>query len=270
MAAISSMIMAGAAVVSAGVGISGYLQQKKGQDTQVAAAQEQARIAGIQAQESARFALSEAELTKLASDQSYEAAAASEGINRNIIEGERGIEGQKYNAMLLDNKRAVLETLRDQQRKNALGITTATAQGAQFGSGVQGARAQTSGQTGNNLLGFQQNLEVGQNIFGYNAGITEQRIALGQLQTSYARQQADVTTRESRLKAEYAQKQADLTTASSAAGSNMATGQGQSAYGGSLIGAAQNIFSVGQVGARFGESLFNPRPTPINSGTRIG
>lgn len=261
MAAISSMIMAGAAVVSAGVGAYGFMQQKAGQDTQVAAAQEQARIAGLQAQESARFALSEADLTKLASNQSYEAAAASEGINRNIIAGEQGIEGEKYKSMLLDNKRAVLETLRDQQRKNSLGLTTATAQGAQFGSGIQGARAQTSGQTGTNLLGQQQNLQVGQSIFGFNSDITQQRIALGQLQTSYARQQADVTTQESQLKAQYAQKQAQLTTASSAAGSTMATGQGQSAYGGSLIGAAQNIFAVGQVGARFGQSLFNPKPT---------
>lgn len=260
MAAISTAILAGSALLSAGVGLYGYSQQAAGRDAQVQAAQRQALIAGQQAQASAAAALSESELTALASQQSYAASAASTDINTQIIRGEQGIEGEKKKQMYLDASRESLNILRDQQRKGALGLAVATAQGAgrAGSSALGGARGQISGQANTNLLGVQQNLQIGESIFGYNADISQQRIGLSQLQTSYAKQQADVQTRQAQLKAQYAQIQAGYTTEYSAAGGQMATGAGQSAFGGSLIGAAQNIFAVGQVGARFGQSLFNP------------
>jgi len=257
--------MAGTAVVSAGVGLFGLSQQSEGREKQeqataqqVAAAQEQARIAGQQAQLSANYAGLESGLTALASEYSYAAAEGSAGINQKIFGLEQGIESQKRSAMELSAKRQQLEIIRNQQRARALGLTTATAQGAAQGSGLQGAYGQISGQTGVNILGVQQNLAIGRNIFGINADVSGQRVAMSQLQTSFARQQADLVTQQSQLKSQYAREGADLTTQYAAAGGQLSTAQGQSSlaqgqigFGSSLLGTAGNIFNIGQVGAKF-------------------
>jgi hypothetical protein len=255
---ISTIIMAGAAVASAGTAGYGLYEQSEGRSASTAAAQEQARIAGLQAQESASAALEEAGLQAQSAAASVAASEASTTINKNIIGGEQAIEAQKLQAMRLTSSRAQLEILRDEQRKLALGLTVGVAQGAQFGSGVQGAKGQIAGQAGTNILGERQNLQIGENIFAANAGISAQRLSLFDLQNLYAKQQADLQTQQSMLKARHAQEQAGLTTQYTAAGSQLATGQGQSAFGSSFVSAAPSIFAVGQVGSRFATSALNP------------
>jgi len=260
---ISTIIMAGAAVASAGTAAYGMYEQSEGRSASTAAASEQARVAGLQAQESARAATEEAGLTAQASQLSIDASEASTTINKDIVGGERAIELQKLQAMRVTSSRAQLEILREEQRKMSLGLTVATAQGAQFGSGLQGAKGQISGQSGVNILGEQQNLQIGENIFSLNAGISNQRMSLFDLQNLYTRQQADLQTQQAQLKARTAQTQANLTTQYTAAGGQLATGQGQSAFGGSIVSASPSIFAVGQVGGRFATTAVNNTTPPV-------
>ena len=278
---ISTAIAAGTAVVSAGVGIFGLSEQQEGREKQdeataqqVAAAKEQARISALQAQLSAQYAGIEAGITSKASEQSYAASSASADINQGVIGAERGIESQKRSAMELSAKPQQLEIIRNQQRARSLGLTTATAQGAAQGSGLQGAYGQISGQTGVNILGVQQNLEVGRNIFDLNRTISERRIDMSNLQRQYARQQADVTTEQAGAKFQYAQAGADLATQYAAAGGNLATAQGlssaaqgQISFGGSLVNTAGSIFNIGQVGAKFAGGIGFGNSVDVGSAT---
>lgn len=79
------------------------------------------------------------------------------------------LEAQRRRAMELDARRRQLEMMRQMQRARALALVTHTAQGAQFGSTLEGAYGQISGQTMFNQQGVLQNLEIGRNMFGLNA-----------------------------------------------------------------------------------------------------
>src|SRR5258705_13379798 len=158
----------------------GYQMQQQGAAIQAEAARKQAGISKEQAASSVEFAGKERDVNLLASQQSIAASNQSYDINRGIITSEQNIEQQKQNAMEIDARRQQMEIIRNQQRGRALSLTTAVARGGSgFVSGASargGAYGQISGQTGTNLLGVQQNLEVGRNIFGLNTDISNQRI----------------------------------------------------------------------------------------------
>lgn len=97
---------------------------------------------------------------------------------KQIAEYERQIEAQKMRAMELDAKRRTIEIMRTGQRAQAMALTAASAQGAQYGSGLQGGYAQVAGQTNFNALGVQQNLEIGRNIFDLNSKISDEKMNL--------------------------------------------------------------------------------------------
>ena len=109
------------------------------------------------------------------------------GAQRNIAALEAQIEAQRKKAMELDARRRSIEVLRNQQRASALGLTAATAQGAQSagvaGSGYYGGQAQVAGQSNFNLMGIQQNLEIGRNIFDLNAKISGEKMNIADYQT---------------------------------------------------------------------------------------
>lgn len=94
---------------------------------------------------------------------------------------EMNIDNQKRQAMVLSNTRQSMEDYRNAQRARAKNLNSATTDGSQFGSGLQGGQAQASDQSGYNQLGFSQNLTIGQNIFGFNSQIDNNKIALAQL-----------------------------------------------------------------------------------------
>lgn len=106
-------------------------------------------------------------------------AAAGTGVQ--LYEGNKAAQSQK--AALQEQQKA--EALREQQmnldaerrkrqmvrqmtiaRSNAVSATTAS--GAQFGSGLAGAEAGISGQGNENLLGINQNQQIGAGIFAAN------------------------------------------------------------------------------------------------------
>lgn len=79
-------------------------------------------------------------------------------------------------AMEMQAHRQQLEILRSQQRAQALAVNNANNQGAMFGSGLQGGLGQISGYSNFNLQGVDQALASGEQMFGLNAQISQQKI----------------------------------------------------------------------------------------------
>jgi hypothetical protein len=77
-------------------------------------------------------------------------------------------EAQRQRGMELDSERKQYSIIREQQMQRANAIAAATSQGAQFGSGLSGGEAQIAGASNSNLLGVNQNTELGQNMFSIN------------------------------------------------------------------------------------------------------
>jgi cell division protein FtsL len=105
------------------------------------------------------------------------ASSAYYQTQQNVAGLEAKVNDQRKAAMEVDARRRQLETVRNNQRARAMAETSATASGAQFGSGLQGAYGGIGGQSETNLLGVNQNLEIGRNIFGLDTQISQQRIA---------------------------------------------------------------------------------------------
>lgn len=116
-------------------------------------------------------------------------AKQAASIQSNIAGLEGGLEDQRHTAMELSAKRQSLEILRNNQRVRAQAQNTAVMQGAQFGSGLQGGEAQIQDQGLFNLAGVNQNLEIGEKMFGINQQITGQKQQLAQVQGQMATDQ---------------------------------------------------------------------------------
>lgn len=249
----------------------GYRQSQEGARIQAEAVRQQAQISKEQAATSVTFAGRERDLNTLASQQSMEASAANLAINKGTIEAQQRIEASKRAAMELDARRNQLEIIRTQQRARALGLVTAQNQGSKEGSGLQGAYGQISGQTGVNLLGVQQNLGIGRDIFNQNAVISGNNIATADLQHSYAMQQAmNQTARSSMVydlavaNAGYQTRMADTQTLASQGAGLVAQGQGQAQLGASQIQAGQSLMSAGPSMFNFGMNIDKLYPSASN------
>lgn len=110
-----------------------------------------------------------------------EVAHQQADVSSQIAGDEQKVNEQKQAQMKLQAQRAQMEVFRNAQRARAQATNSATQQGAQFGSGLQGGLAQISDDASTNLLGISQNLEIGQNIFGINNDISAKKMQLAQL-----------------------------------------------------------------------------------------
>ena len=292
MAAITTALIAGAAVVGAGTAAYGAYEASQGRDKAAAAAQAQSQAASVQnavsiqqqqlqaqyaisqsdlqaqyaigqSQSSAQFAGQETALNIEGAQASLLASEQSFGINQGIIRAQQNIGAQRMQAMEIDARRKQMDNLRQAQRARALGTIAASAQGALFSTGLQGGRGQISGQANVNQLGITQNLEIGRNIFTQNAAISRGRLAQGELDLSLARQRASLQTRDTQLKSLYAQTQADVTSqyyATAAAQQSAfmqqnATLSTMFTKAGGQINTQQGQVAAGQGQASFGQSL---------------
>lgn len=116
----------------------------------------------------------------------YEGYQAQQGIsraNQNIAQDQKMIQVQQEAQMRLNARRAQMEVLRNNQRARSMALSSATGQGAQFGSGLQGGYGQIGGMSGTNLLGINQNLAIGSAISTYNRDISNQQLALANYQS---------------------------------------------------------------------------------------
>ncbi len=137
-------------------------------------------------------------------------------VNKGIAADEQKINEQKRQQMLLESRRKQMEIFRNEQRQRAMATAAAVNQGAQFGSGLQGGLAGVTSMSLFNSQGINQNVEIGQNIFGINNDISSKKMQLAEL------------------------------------GADQAQNQGLASLGGSLMKAGPTI---GQLGQNFG-SLF--------------
>jgi len=118
-------------------------------------------------------------------EDAQEYARRSLGVQTQIWNNENLVNNQREQALQLSSRRSNLEQMRLAQRTSARANANAVNQGAQFGSGIQGGQAQIAGQSNFNILGTNQNTEIGENIFGINRDISNQKLQLAQLQSQY-------------------------------------------------------------------------------------
>jgi hypothetical protein len=228
------IITAAATAVSVGMQLWGANQQKKAQ-------REQGRIAGEQAQlAKQQLGLQELQLnnTQRGSQFEYEGFKQQTAI-------EKQAEEVRRTAMTTDASRRMLENVRLYQRARSMGLTTATSQGAQGGSGLMGAYGQASGQIGWNVGSITQQLGFGESLFQLNRQSTLAKEDLAN--NLYLLQQGNYNI--SRQGFGLAAKGADLNAQMVAAGGKAAEGAGISAVG-SVIG------SLGPTLGKIGGNIF--------------
>lgn len=102
---------------------------------------------------------------------------------------ENGVNQQRQQAMELSARRQQMENYRNTQRARAMGIASSVSQGAQLGSGMQGGQAQAADQGAFNDLGITQNLQIGRNIFGLDAKISQNNAQIAGLKGQEATNQ---------------------------------------------------------------------------------
>lgn len=77
-------------------------------------------------------------------------------------------EGARQKAANLDALRRKRAAIRDMQMQRSVALSNATAQGAEGGSGLQGAMAGITGQGVNNITGIDQQNQLGNQVFAAN------------------------------------------------------------------------------------------------------
>lgn len=96
----------------------------------------------------------------------------------------------RQQAMRVNARRQQIEVLRNAQRARSLALNNATSQGAQFGSGLQGGYGQISGAAGWNNTGIQSSLDFGEQMFGLNQTLSQQKMQMANLTGQQATNQA--------------------------------------------------------------------------------
>lgn len=117
-------------------------------------------------------------------------AKEAAGINQQIAADEGKINEQKRTQMELQARRQQMEIFRNSQRLRAQATAAAVNQGATMGSGLAGGLSQITDQTTDQSLALGQNLQIGQNIFGFNEDISQQKQKLSSVQGEVATDQA--------------------------------------------------------------------------------
>lgn len=102
-------------------------------------------------------------------------------VSIGIAEDEQQIQAIKQQQMEATAARQSLESFRKQQQAIAISRASTTAQGAQFGSGAQGAKAQEVAEGAFNQYGIAQNLLLGRQTFAETSDINQKQIQLAQL-----------------------------------------------------------------------------------------
>lgn len=120
---------------------------------------------------------------------SHDAERAAQ-ISRGIASDEQQINQQKYQQAQLEGSRMQLQQFRNIQRQRALATASATSQGAQFGSGLQGGLAEVTNEGMFNAQGINQNLQFASTIYGINNDISGKKMQMADVQASQATNQS--------------------------------------------------------------------------------
>lgn len=151
----------------------------------------------------------------LGGNKAAEASQRQAGLSAANANLEMQVDQQRQQMMEINAKRQQTQDLRNIQRARSMAISSEVAQGAQFGSVVGGAQGGISGQGNTNLMGVQQSLAIGRNIFGLNQQIDTNKIGIAQ------------------------------------AGGDIATGQGEMAFGQALGSSITPLSNLGIAGVNY-------------------
>lgn len=134
----------------------------------------------------AAIAIAGAALAGVGAYQQYQGAKSSAEYQKDMTAKELQAEAVRQRAMELDARRKQMEIVRNQNKARAMALATANNQGGQLGSGLQGGYGGISGQSLTNLQGINQNLEFGQQLFGINSAISQDKINMAGANTQMA------------------------------------------------------------------------------------
>ena len=99
------------------------------------------------------------------------------------MQAQQRAEAVRRKAMELNASRQQMQNLRNTQLQRSMALNSATNQGAQFGTGLQGGYGQISGESGDNRLGISQNLEFGEQMFDANAEASAHKLRASNYQS---------------------------------------------------------------------------------------
>lgn len=117
------------------------------------------------------------------------AANAAYGVEQQMTGTEIQMNNLRQQAMTLDAQRKQIQVIRNTQLAKARGEAAAvnqggTVQGNTASSGYAGGQAQATGAGAFNLLGINQDLSIGNQIFGLQNTLSQQQLQLAGYQTA--------------------------------------------------------------------------------------
>lgn len=112
------------------------------------------------------------------------AAQSASNDQKQIVQLQQQADQQRQQQMTLMGRRSQTEAIRNSQRARSLALNNAAGEGAQYGSGLQGGYGNIAGQTNTNMLGINQNLQIGQNMFGITSQENTAKINLASDQSA--------------------------------------------------------------------------------------
>ena len=116
-------------------------------------------------------------------------AGQESAVSSDEAKQEQAINDLKQQQMTLDAGRKNVQTMRQVQQAQAMNLSRATGQGAQYGSGLAGGQAAAADQGFYNALGVNQNLAIGKGINADNQLISQDKMTMASLQGSSATNQ---------------------------------------------------------------------------------
>lgn len=134
----------------------------------------------------AGFGLAGLALGAFGAAEGVKAAKASAESGKAIAGLEQKVNDQRQLAMQITARRQQMETVRKNQQAQSQARAAAANQGASFGSGLAGGLAGISGQSASNLSGTNQQLDIGNQIFGLDRSISQEKIKQYQAQSDQA------------------------------------------------------------------------------------
>lgn len=248
--------------IAIGLGVSalgGFLGHKAGKQ-QAQIAQQQAMVQmqiNQQQQQSIAY-------QQQAANIKYQQDLGNLKASAETVQQQQQAEGVRRNLMELDARRRSREAIRDTIIARANSIATGSSKGANvFGSNadtsITGSVAQIQNRGYSNVLGINQALYGGRNIFDINKNISDiwlgqNQASQGYLTASFGIEQANRGIQSNVFNLN--SQQAALSAQAASAASSAATAQGISNIGNTLLGNATGIGNIFQSGQGFLSNLF--------------
>jgi hypothetical protein len=236
--AVSSVVAAVGAVASVGGTALSFYNSEKAASANADAAQQQAKIAALQA---GNVDVEKQQLQLQTQQQNLQTKT-----NTAVIQDQAQADAIRQQAAELDATRQKRQAVRNGIVARANSLTAATNQGASApgSTALKQSSADITASTDTNILGVNQNLEVGTQLYDINKSITQQYLNAQQQNSSYVNASAQLQSQElDTQKQIYSLGGTASNDYASAAlySGNAAIGQGLASLGNSVVNSYTNI-----------------------------